>query len=75
MKTWWLTHSFTRETNLSVLVYHIPVRFPIFCLVETSLIRKITAESHILAHVNIECPDDRYPKLKIYISEPILDRY
>jgi hypothetical protein len=25
--------------------------------------------NHILAHVNIECLDDRYPKLKIYISE------
>ena len=28
---------------------------------------------HILAHVNIQYPNDRYPKLKIYISEPILD--
>jgi len=30
-------------------------------------------DPHILAYVNTECPDDRYPKLKIYISELILD--
>jgi hypothetical protein len=28
-----------------------------------------------LADVNMECPDGMYPKLKIYISELILDRY
>jgi len=26
-------------------------------------------------HVNVECPDDRYPKFKIYISELMLVRY
>jgi hypothetical protein len=26
---------------------------------------------HILAHVNTECPNDRYPELKICISELI----
>jgi hypothetical protein len=30
---------------------------------------------HSLAHVNMEYPDDRYPKLQIYVSELILDRY
>jgi len=35
--------------------------------------RKVTTDSHILAHVNIECPDDSYPKLKDYISELNLD--
>lgn len=30
MKMWWLIHSFTCETNSSVLVYHISMRFPIF---------------------------------------------
>jgi len=34
-----------------------------FCL------RKITTDPHILAHVNMEYPDDRYPQLKIHISE------
>jgi hypothetical protein len=29
----------------------------------------------ILALINIERPDGRYPKLKIYISELILDSY
>jgi len=36
---------------------------------------KITTDSHIRAHVNIECPDDRYPKLKILVSELISDSY
>ena len=29
----------------------------------------------ILAHVNMKCPDDKYPKLDIYISGPILVSY
>jgi hypothetical protein len=32
-------------------------------------------DPHIHAHVNIEHPNDRYPKLKMYISEIILDIY
>jgi hypothetical protein len=35
----------------------------------------ITADSHIFAHGNIGYPDYRYPKLNIYMSELILDRY
>jgi len=38
-------------------------------------LRKITADPHILAEVNIECTDDRNPKLQIYISELALDSY
>jgi hypothetical protein len=30
---------------------------------------KITADPHFLAHVNIGCPDDRKPELKMYVSE------
>jgi hypothetical protein len=37
--------------------------------------RKITTYPYILLRVNIGCPDDRYPKLKIYIPELILDSY
>jgi len=37
--------------------------------------RKITTDPHILAHVNVECPDDSYPKLKIYVSELISHSY
>lgn len=35
-------------------------------------LQKITINFHILARINIVCPDDRYPKLKICISELIL---
>ena len=33
-----------------------------FLLAKPLWLRKITTDPHILAHVNIECPDDRYPK-------------
>jgi hypothetical protein len=36
-------------------------------------LRKITTDPHILTHVNTVRPYDSYPKLKIYISELILD--
>jgi hypothetical protein len=48
---------------------------PKILLTDPFWLRKITTDSHILAQVNIECPDDRYPKLKIYISELILNNY
>jgi hypothetical protein len=35
--------------------------------------QKITVGLHILAHINIVRPEDKYPKLKIYILELILD--
>jgi hypothetical protein len=38
-------------------------------------LRKTTTDPHLLADVNIDCPDDRYPKLKMYISELISDSY
>jgi hypothetical protein len=39
--------------------------FPkLFCSWNPFWLRKVTADSHVLAHVNTECPDDWYPKLK-----------
>jgi hypothetical protein len=49
--------------------------FPNFFLADPFCLRKITTDPHILAHVNMKYPDDRYPKLKIFISEVILDSY
>ena len=50
--------------------------FPkVLLVVNPFRLRKITTNPHILAHVNVACPDDRYPKLKMYISELILDSY
>jgi hypothetical protein len=37
--------------------------------------QKLASNPHIFVHVNTECPDDRYPKLGINISELILDSY
>jgi hypothetical protein len=36
-------------------------------------LRKITTDPQTLTHVNVECPVDRYPKLKSDISELIID--
>jgi hypothetical protein len=33
----------------------------------------VSKNNNILAHVNTECLDDRYPKLKMYTLEMILD--
>jgi hypothetical protein len=38
-------------------------------------LKKIIADPHTLAQVNVEYPDDRHPKFKIRISELILDSY
>ena len=37
-----------------------------FLLAGPFCLRKITRDLHILADVNIECPDDIYPKLNVY---------
>ena len=31
--------------------------------------------SHILADLNVKCPDDGYPKLDIFTSELVLDSH
>ena len=37
--------------------------------------RKTTTNPHILADVNVECPVDKHPELKIYLSELVLGSY
>ena len=50
--------------------------FPkLFFLADPFWLREITTDPHILADVNIVCPDDRCPELKIYMSELISDSY
>jgi len=46
-----------------------------FMLADLFWLRKITTDSHILVHVNMECTDSMCPKLQIYISELILYSY
>ena len=46
-----------------------------FLIADPFWFRKITADPHIISHVNVECPDDRYTKLKICISVLILESY
>lgn len=54
---------------------HLTLCFPKFLVTDPFWLRKIIMDPHILAHVDIECPDVRHPKLKMYNSEPILDSY
>jgi len=73
-------HSFTSQTCIPLhlkpaFLYISNQRFPSFFACGPVLALKNNHRSYILAHVNIECLDDRYPKLKIYISEMILDSY
>ena len=68
--------------SLPVALVPYPVKYA-YCSVSTTLVfaehlwwlREITTDPHILTHTYTECPDDRYTKLKIYISEFILDRH
>ena len=49
--------------------------FPeLFFLADSLWLRKITTDSTILVHKNIQCQDDRCPKVNIYISEKVLGR-
>jgi len=45
-----------------------------FFLEDPFWLRKITTDLHILAHADTEFSDDRIAKLKMCISELILDR-
>jgi hypothetical protein len=47
----------------------------LFFLADPFWLRIMTTDSHILARVNIVCPDDRYPEFKICVSELILDSH
>jgi len=58
-----------------LFLYPLNQCFPNFLLADPFWIRKITTDPHIIAHVSIVWADARYPKLKIYISEQILDMY
>jgi len=40
-----------------------------------SWLRHVTVDPPVLAHVHVECPDDRYSKLKIYILGLISESY
>ena len=46
-----------------------------FLLAHTCCLRKITTDPHIRFQVIIRCPDDRHRKLKVYMSELIIDSY
>jgi len=41
-------------------------------IVDPFWLREITADTHILANINIESPDDRCTKLIVCVSEQIL---
>jgi hypothetical protein len=55
--------------------YGLQQGFPKFFARGSLLAWKITSVLHILAHINTDCLDDMYPKLKIFISVLILDIY
>jgi hypothetical protein len=57
---------FTEKKTLSQIIYQL------FCIsIKRDIIQGNVSQTFV--HVNIQCLDDRYPKLTIYISEFILD--
>ena len=62
-------------TNITPLS-KVRIIVPLTCLLADPFsLRKITTDPHSFAHVNMGCSYDRYPKLKLYISELTLDSY
>ena len=62
--------------NLMAMRYNLLDQcFQNFLLADFFWLRKISTDPHILTHVNIECPNDRYPKLKVEISAQNLFSY
>jgi DNA-binding XRE family transcriptional regulator len=57
-----------RLVSTCLWTYHIAQSFPKLLVPDPFWRRKISTDPHILAHINIECPDDRYPKLKTCIK-------
>jgi len=53
-------------------VYSIAVFPKSFLLPDPFWLRKIITDSHTLTHINMECSDDRYRRLKIHVSMLIL---
>jgi len=47
----------------------------LFCLRTPFVFGKKNTNSNVLAHINIDCPDERYSKLKIDVSTLNLDGY
>jgi len=50
-----------------------PSVLQIYLLADPFWPQKITKDPHVLAHINIVCPDVRHLILKIFISELIVD--
>jgi len=44
-----------------------------FLLMDPFWLWKTNTDPYVPAQVNVECLDDRYPELKVYVSELILD--
>jgi len=70
-----ISHSKNRYTVISQFLYvYDRVPQPFFAR-ELLLTSNITTDPHILANVKVVRSNDRYPKLKIYISELSFDSY
>jgi hypothetical protein len=56
------------------VIYSVHIKHLIQCFTNFVLLvgplwpRKITTDPHILAHVNMECPGDGYPKVELIIG-------
>jgi len=69
----WNAFRFLYKWLISLIVYSSVSQT--YLLADPFWFRKIITNSHILANVNMGCPDDGYPKFKICISEQISDSY
>jgi len=62
-----------KSVFLEIIIWARTVFPQLILLKDPFWLQKITTDPHILAEVNIECPDDGYAKLKFCISEMASD--
>jgi len=58
-----------KSVYLKIIVWAITVFPKLLLFTDPFWFPKIATDTHILAQVNAQCPDDRYAKLKMCISE------
>ena len=72
---WYQKHLKKKKSSNFTVLIRLGQRPPNFFFRELLLTSNIITDTHILANVMVVGPNDRNPKLKIYISELSFDSY
>jgi len=56
-----------KSAYLKIIIWAITVFPKLLLFTDPFWLPKIATDTHILAQVNVECPDERYAKLNMYV--------